>query len=75
MVVTGARSEQQSLIAARKFARMIQKLQFKVSFKDFKIQNMVGSCDVKFRVKLDVLHRKYKDFCGSEAKNSCSVSI
>ncbi|KAK6145022.1 hypothetical protein DH2020_021842 [Rehmannia glutinosa] len=40
MVCTGAKSEQQSKLAARK---------------DFKIQNIVGSCDVKFPIRLEGL--------------------
>ncbi|KAG4401744.1 hypothetical protein GLYMA_02G057100v4 [Glycine max] len=41
MVCTGAKSEQQSKLAARK---------------DFKIQIIVGSCDVKFPICWRVLH-------------------
>ncbi|ONH94180.1 hypothetical protein PRUPE_7G002500 [Prunus persica] len=39
-VCTGTKSEQQSEVAARK---------------DFKIQNIVGSCDVKFPIRLECL--------------------
>ena len=49
MVVTGAKSEDDSRLASRKYARIIQKLGFNASFKDFKIQNIVGSCDSKLR--------------------------
>uniref|UniRef100_A0A7C8YR22 2-alkenal reductase (NAD(P)(+)) n=2 Tax=Opuntia streptacantha TaxID=393608 RepID=A0A7C8YR22_OPUST len=56
MVCTGAKSEDQSKLAARKYARVIQKLGFKAKFKDFKIQNIVGSCDVKFPIRLEGLH-------------------
>lgn len=76
MVCTGAKSEEDSRLAARKYARIIQKLGFVVSttqeaimllsydnispylqakFLDFKIQNMVGSCDVKFPIRLEGL--------------------
>ncbi|KOM57450.1 hypothetical protein LR48_Vigan11g048300 [Vigna angularis] len=55
MVCTGAKSEQQSKLAARKYARIIQKLGFPAKFKDFKIQNIVGSCDVKFPIRLEGL--------------------
>ena len=41
MVCTGAKSEEESRLAARKYARIIQKLGFPTKFKDFKIQNMV----------------------------------
>ncbi|KAM2984986.1 hypothetical protein FF2_005444 [Malus domestica] len=55
MVCTGAKSEEQSRLAARKYARVIQKLGFPAKFKDFKIQNIVGSCDVKFPIRLEAL--------------------
>lgn len=54
MVVTGAKSEPDSRLAGRKYARIIMKLGYEdVKFKEFKIQNMVGSCDVKFPIKLE----------------------
>ena len=42
MVCTGAKSEEDSRLAARKYARIVQKLGFMTKFKDFKIQNMVS---------------------------------
>ncbi|KFV55817.1 TATA-box-binding protein, partial [Gavia stellata] len=53
MVCTGAKSEEQSRLAARKYARVVQKLGFPAKFLDFKIQNMVGSCDVRFPIRLE----------------------
>ncbi|PIA55327.1 hypothetical protein AQUCO_00800219v1 [Aquilegia coerulea] len=55
MVCTGAKTEQDSKLAARKYARIIQKLGFPAKFKDFKIQNIVGSCDMKFPIRLESL--------------------
>jgi len=55
MVVTGAKSEDDSKLASRKYARIIQKLGFPAKFTDFKIQNIVGSCDVKFPIRLEGL--------------------
>jgi transcription initiation factor TFIID TATA-box-binding protein len=55
MVVTGAKSEDDSRLASRKYARIIQKLGFNASFKDFKIQNIVGSCDSKYLAFVRVL--------------------
>ncbi|KFO74620.1 TATA-box-binding protein, partial [Cuculus canorus] len=52
MVCTGAKSEEQSRLAARKYARVVQKLGFPAKFLDFKIQNMVGSCDVSYEPEL-----------------------
>ena len=45
MVCTGAKSEEDSRLAARKYARIVQKLGFPTKFKDFKIQNMVINFD------------------------------
>ncbi|XP_022719934.1 TATA-box-binding protein-like [Durio zibethinus] len=52
MVCTGAKTEQQPLLAARKHARIIQKLGFDVKFKNFKIQNMVASYDFTYPLNL-----------------------
>ena len=55
MVVTGAKSEDDSRLASRKYARIVQKLGFDAQFSEFKIQNIVGSCDVKFPIRLEGL--------------------
>lgn len=62
LVCTGAKSEENSRTAARRYGRIIQKLHYKVKFKDFKIQNMVGSCDVKFPIRLEGLHFNSQPF-------------
>lgn len=66
MVCTGAKSEEESRLAARKYARIVQKLGFPTKFKDFKIQNMVGSCDVKFPIRLEGLVLTHSQFSSYE---------
>ncbi|EEF44943.1 TATA-box-binding protein 2 [Ricinus communis] len=67
MVCTGAKSEAQSKIAARKYARIVQKLGFPAKFKDFKIQNIVASCDVNFRIRLEkFVYSKHAAFSSYE---------
>ena len=56
MVCTGAKSEEESRKAARKFAKIIKSLGFQVEFKEFKVQNIVGSCDIKFKIHLTKLN-------------------
>ena len=58
MVCTGAKSEEDSKKASRKYAKIIKSLGFPVEFKEFKVQNIVGSCDVKFQISLSKLHMK-----------------
>ncbi|CAG8693116.1 24336_t:CDS:2 [Dentiscutata erythropus] len=66
MVVTGAKSEDDSKLASRKYARIIQKLGFNARFTDFKIQNIVGSCDVKFPIRLEGLAYSHGHFSSYE---------
>ncbi|KAL6068656.1 Transcription factor TFIID, C-terminal, TATA-box binding transcription factor, variant 2 [Balamuthia mandrillaris] len=63
MVCTGAKSEEASRLAARKYARIIQKLGFPAKFMDFKIQNIVGSCDVQFPIRLEGLAYAHAHYC------------
>uniref|UniRef100_A0AAF5PQ32 TATA-box-binding protein n=1 Tax=Wuchereria bancrofti TaxID=6293 RepID=A0AAF5PQ32_WUCBA len=62
MVCTGAKSEESSRLAARKYARIVQKLGFNAKFTEFKVQNMVGSCDVRFPIQLEGLCLTHTQF-------------
>mmetsp|Transcript_9493 Transcript_9493/g.23209 ORF Transcript_9493/g.23209 Transcript_9493/m.23209 type:complete len:205 (-) Transcript_9493:79-693(-) len=66
MVCTGAKSEENARLASRKYARIIQKLGFEARFTEFKIQNIVGSCDVKFPIRLEKLAYAHGNFCSYE---------
>jgi transcription initiation factor TFIID TATA-box-binding protein len=66
MVCTGAKSEEDSKIAARKYAAIIKKLNFPVKFLDFKIRNIVGSCDVKFPIRLEGLAYSHNNYASYE---------
>ncbi|XP_066178378.1 TATA box-binding protein-like 2 [Sylvia atricapilla] len=66
IVCTGAKSEDQSRLAARKYARVVQKLGFPARFLDFKIQNMVASCDVRFPIQLEGLVLTHQQFSSYE---------
>ncbi|XP_001603648.2 TATA-box-binding protein 2 [Nasonia vitripennis] len=66
LVCTGARCEEDSFLAAKKFARIIQKIGFPVKFRDFKIQNIVATADLKFPIKLENLSHKHGQFSSYE---------
>ncbi|KAL2932346.1 TATA-box-binding protein [Bienertia sinuspersici] len=72
-VCTGAKSEQDSKLAARKYARIIQKLGFPATFKNFRIQNIVASCDVKFPIRLEGLAYSHGAF--SSVSNIVTLSV
>lgn len=66
MVVTGAKSEKASRIASQRYAKIINKLGFNAQFTDFKIQNIVSSCDLKFCIRLEGLAYAHSNFCSYE---------
>lgn len=73
MVVTGAKSEDDSRLASRKYARIIQKLGFDAKFQEFKIQNIVGSCDVRFPIRLEGLAFAHQAFSSYEPEVGLAV--
>ena len=62
MVCTGAKSEADSRLAARKYVCIIRKLGFNAKFENFGIQNVVGSCDIGFTLHLDSLANEHNMF-------------
>lgn len=63
MVITGAKSEEKSETAARMYAKMIKKVgNDKVKMQEFKIQNIVGSCDVRFPISLESLNTGHSTY-------------
>jgi len=71
MVCTGAKNEDESRVAARKYARIIHKLGFPAQFHNFKIENIVGSSNVKFPIDLEYISTGHSQFC---SVNGCSTS-
>lgn len=66
MVCTGAKSEELSRLASKKYAKTVKKIGFPVSFTEFKVQNIVGSCDVGFAIRLENLSNSHDSFCSYE---------
>ncbi|KYN27950.1 TATA box-binding protein-like protein 1 [Trachymyrmex cornetzi] len=62
---TGATSEVQAKIAARRFARSLQKLGFKVRFNNYRVVNVLGTCCMPFAIKItsfSVHHKENADY-------------
>lgn len=55
MIVTGAKKEADSRNAAKKYTAIIKKVGFNVDFLEFKIQNITGTCDCGFPIRLEGL--------------------
>ncbi|PNF28240.1 TATA box-binding protein-like protein 1 [Cryptotermes secundus] len=58
---TGATSEEQAKIAARRFARCLQKLGFKARFTNFRVVNVLGTCSMPFAIKITAFSERYKE--------------
>lgn len=58
---TGATSEDQAKVAARRYARSLQKLGFQVRFRNFRVVNVLGTCRMPFGIKIIAFSKKYKE--------------
>ena len=56
IVCLGAKTEEQSKMACKKYGKMLKSLGYKVKFSNFKIQNIVSSCNLKFKIPLGQLY-------------------
>ena len=66
MVCTGAQTEAESRLASRKYVRLLQKHGVPVSFRDFKIQNIVAATCVNRTIKLNELAEAFGPFVSYE---------
>lgn len=66
MVCTGAKTEIQARIAGRKYVRLLQKHGIPVSFRNFKIQNIVASAEIPHCLKLVELSRAFGPYVSYE---------
>ena len=62
MVVCGAKHETLASLGVRKFARILQKIGNDIQLKDFRINNMLGTCDLKFPIRLEDLNDNHAQF-------------
>lgn len=62
MVITGAKSELDSEQAAKQYTKAIRSVGNPVKLTEFTIQNMVASCSVNFKIKLEQLYHNEEHF-------------
>jgi len=61
---TGANSEEQARVSARKFSRILQKLDDKyrdIRIKNWRIVNVLGTCTLPFAIKITPFSQAYKE--------------
>lgn len=66
MVCTGSKNIAESLIACRKYARLLQTAGIKVCFQNFRVQNIVASVAVNFPLKLYQLASEHGPYVSYE---------
>jgi transcription initiation factor TFIID TATA-box-binding protein len=66
IIVLGAKTEEDSENACRRVGKIIKNLNYPVKLTDFKVQNVVGSCDVRFQIDL----YKLDNYIKSSVKSS-----
>jgi transcription initiation factor TFIID TATA-box-binding protein len=70
MVCSGGKTEKQSKSMCAKFGKIVNKVGFNVELKNFKIQNIIASYDVKFKICLPKLFNKINTLINI-SKNLC----
>mmetsp|Transcript_5157 Transcript_5157/g.15436 ORF Transcript_5157/g.15436 Transcript_5157/m.15436 type:complete len:227 (+) Transcript_5157:618-1298(+) len=67
IVVTGAKHEDDSKKATRRYTKIINKVGYaEAKLQEFRVQNIVASCDVKFSVRLEALWNEHRESCSYE---------
>lgn len=61
---TGANSEDAARVAARRYARILQKLGFSIRFRNFRVVNVLGTCILPFAIKITQFSQAHRD-CAS----------
>jgi len=66
VTVTGTTSDDDALRAARRIARSVQRLGFKVKFRHYRIVNCLASCAMPWPIDIIKLSKTYPDFISYE---------
>ena len=62
----GAKSEQDAYIAARRYCRLLQRMQFKVKMTNYRVVNVLATCNMPFGVDISKLAEKHQKDCSYE---------
>ncbi|CAF0840770.1 unnamed protein product [Brachionus calyciflorus] len=60
---TGAKSVEDARIGARRICRLLQKLDFPVKLSNYRVTNVVSTCNVQFKVNMAKLEKLSKEIC------------
>jgi len=66
IAVTGAETEAESKIAARRTARALQNIGFNVRFRNFRVVNVMGTCLMPWAIKITPFSMRHKEHADYE---------
>ena len=72
---TGCFSEEEALVGAKKVARCLCRLGFKIKMCKFKITNVFGSCSLPFRINVETLSASYPNNASYEPEICPGISF
>ncbi|KAK7602690.1 hypothetical protein V9T40_006664 [Parthenolecanium corni] len=58
---TGATSEEEARVGARRIARVIQNLGFDAKFRKMRIVNVLGCCSMPFEIKINAFSQRFRE--------------
>ncbi|XP_037941947.1 TBP-related factor-like [Teleopsis dalmanni] len=72
--VVGTKNEADARLASHKYTKLLQKIGLNVVFKDYKLNNIVATIDVRFPIELEELNRRHMQFTSYEPEVFASLS-
>ena len=69
MICSGGQSVSEAKTACNKFSKIVKKMGYKVELKDFRIQNIIMSYDIQFKISLSDLYNKINNLVNNSNKN------
>ena len=73
MILSGAKTEKESKASLIMFAKLINKAWGNVELKDYKIQNIIASYDIRFKLSLNILYDLINESINN--KNKLNLNI
>jgi transcription initiation factor TFIID TATA-box-binding protein len=62
----GAKSEEEAYIAARRYCRLLQRMQFKVKMTNYRVVNVLSTCNLAYGINIKKLAEKFQKDCSYE---------
>ena len=75
MILSGAKTEKESKASSIIFAKLINKAGGNVELKDYKIQNIIASYDIRFKLSLNILYNLINESINNKKKLNLNIYV